>query len=1040
MQLLRSFIYLVLLILAHFFNQFSAVAQRVNQPVDPSFYEGYKWRNLGPNRGGRSLSSIGSPGRVNEYYFGATGGGLWKTIDGGNDWFPVTDGQIKSSSIGAVAVAETNPDIVYIGGGETQLRGSITQGEGVYKSIDGGKNWRDLGLKETQAISRIRVHPTNPDIVYVAALGHPYGENEQRGVFRSVDGGNHWQKVLYVSDRAGAADLIIDRTNPKILYASTWQVYRKAWKMWGGGPDSKLFKSLDGGDTWIELTKNPGMPEGPIGKIGVTVSPADPNRIWAVVEANEGGIFRSDDGGWTWLRVNSERKLRQRAFYYSRIYADPLDRETVYGLNVQFWKSTDGGVTFDEEIKVPHGDNHDLWIDPNNPLRMISSNDGGGTVSLNGGKSWTEEDYPTTQFYHVMTTSDVPYHVAGAQQDNSTLAMPSDGWSHRQARGPNHGWYYPVGGGESGWIIQSPTNPDVFYAGSQGALLTRYNRKTGQNRDIQVYPRFFSGEPSSALPERWQWTFPIMFSPLDDQVMYTCSQHVWKTTNDGQTWEKISPDLTYADPATLGVTGGVITKDMNGPEIYATVFALAPSNHDVNTIWAGSDDGKVHITRNGGKKWVDITPKELPKFSRVSIIEESKFKPGTLYLAANRYQTDDRKPYVFKTNDFGKTWTKIAIGIEPGHFARAIREDLVKAGLLYLATEHGVYVSFNDGAMWQSLQLNLPDTPIRDLVLRDNDVVLGSHGRGFWILDDIIPFRSAAAVNPADEVLLYPPSDPIRGIYPAKIQYYLKEQVDSVHIDLLDPNGMLIHSFSGYTPEYVPDPNISKWMRGGSTVPTTAKGLNTFTWDLRYPGATSFDGMIIWSARPQRGPLAPLGNYQVKIRVGSVQKTETFEIKIDPNLEKITPSDLQLQFDLAIQIRNQTSSANEAVIQIRSLRNQLEALMKHQELSALNTSVQEIIEKTRGIEETLYQVKNQSNQDPLNFPIKLNNRLASLRRSVENGQARPTDAAYVVFDELKGALTQLLTQLDTLLSEDLNRLNDAFMAQGFKAIEIKNAP
>jgi len=1040
MQLLRPLIYLVLLISAHFFNQFDAMAQKVNQPVDPSFYEGYKWRNIGPNRGGRSLSSTGSPGRINEYYFGATGGGLWKTIDGGNDWFPVTDGQIKSSSIGAVAVAETNPDIVYIGGGETQLRGSITQGEGVYKSTDGGKNWRDLGLKETQAISRIRVHPTNPDIVYVAALGHPYGENEQRGVFRSVDGGNHWQKILYVSDRAGAADLIIDRTNPKILYASTWQVYRKTWKMWGGGPDSKLFKSLDGGDTWIELTKNPGMPEGPIGKIGVTVSPADPNRIWAVVEANEGGIFRSDDGGWTWKCVNSERKLRQRAFYYSRIYADPLDRETVYGLNVQFWKSTDGGITFDEEIKVPHGDNHDLWIDPNNPLRMISSNDGGGTVSVNGGKSWTKEDYPTSQFYHVMTTSDVPYHVAGAQQDNSTLAMPSDGWGHMQARGPNDGWYYPVGGGESGWITQSPTNPDVFYAGSQGALLTRYNRKTGQKRDIQVYPRFFSGEPSSALPERWQWTFPIMFSPLDDQVMYTCSQHVWKTINDGQTWEKISPDLTYADPATLGVTGGVITKDMNGPEIYATVFALAPSNHDVNTIWAGSDDGKVHITRNGGKKWVDITPNELPKFSRISIIEESKFKPGTLYLAANRYQTDDREPYVFKTNDFGKTWEKITIGIESGHFARAIREDLVQEGLLYLATEHGVYVSFNDGEMWQSLQLNLPDTPIRDLVLRDNDVVLGSHGRGFWILDDIIPFRSAEAVNPSDDILLYPPSDPIRGIYPAKIQYYLKEQVDTVYIDLLDPNGELIHSFSGFTPEYVPDPNISRWMRGGSTVPTTAKGLNTFTWDLRYPGATSFDGMIIWSARPQRGPLAPLGNYQVKIRIGAIQKTETFEIKIDPNLEEITPSDLQLQFDLAMQIRNQTSLANEAVIQIRSLRNQLEALMKHQELSAINNSVQEIIQKTQSIEESLYQVKNQSNQDPLNFPIKLNNRLASLRRSVENGQARPTDAAYVVFDELKGALKQLLIQLDTLLSEDLNRLNDAFMAQGFKAIEIKKAP
>jgi photosystem II stability/assembly factor-like uncharacterized protein len=501
--------------------------------------------------------------------------------------------------------------------------------------------------------------------------------------------------------------------------------------MWGGGPDSKLWKSVDGGDTWTDLTSNPGMPEGPIGKIGVTVSPVDANRVWAIVEANEGGVFRSDDAGKTWEKVNDERKLRQRAFYYSRLFADPVDRETVYGLNVDFWKSTDGGKTFDTEITVPHGDNHDLWIDPSNPLRMISSNDGGGVVSINGGKTWTEEDYPTTQLYHVMTTSDVPYHVAGAQQDNSTLAMPSEGWDHMMGRGPGHGWHYAVGGGESGWITQSPTNSDIFYAGSQGALLTRYNRKTGQTRDIQVYPRFFSGEPASALPERWQWTFPIMFSPLDPKTMYTTSQHVWKTTNDGQTWEKISPDLTYADPETLGKTGGVITMDMNGPEIYATVFALAPSMYDVNTIWAGSDDGKVHITRDGGKNWADITPEDLPKFSRISIIDEGKFNPGTLYLAANRYQVDDRQPYVFKTEDYGKSWTKIITGIEDGHFARAIREDLQKPGLLYLATEHGVYVSFNDGEMWQSLQLNLPDTPIRDLVLKNDDVVLGSHGRGF---------------------------------------------------------------------------------------------------------------------------------------------------------------------------------------------------------------------------------------------------------------------------------------------------------------------
>ncbi|MDP5060949.1 MAG: hypothetical protein NWP64_03445 [Maribacter sp.] len=654
----KKYYLLLAFTLVAFSSSFAQKKSKTNTAtITTDFYENLEWRNIGPVRGGRSLGSAGSPSRPNEYYFGATGGGLWKTTDGGNEWKPVTDGQITSSSVGAVAVAESNPDIVYIGMGEVQLRGSITQGDGVYKTIDGGETWRHLGLKETQAVSRIRIHPSNPDIVYVAALGHPYGDNEERGVFKSTDGGKTWNKTLYVSDKAGAVDLIIDRNNANILYASTWEVQRKAWKMWGGGPGSKLWKSTDAGETWTDLSKNPGMPEGPLGKIGVTVSPAVSNRIWAVVEANEGGVFRSDDAGQTWERTNDERKLRQRAFYYSRIYADPLDKDIVYGLNVDFWKSTDGGKTFDIEIKVPHGDNHDLWIDPNNPDRMISSNDGGGIVSINGGKTWTEEDYITTQLYHVMTTNDVPYHVAGAQQDNSTIAVPSDGWEHMQARGQGDGWAYAVGGGESGWITQHPKNLDIFYAGSQGALLTRYDRSNGQSRDIQVYPRFFSGEPASALPERWQWTFPIMFAPQDSNVMYTCSQHVWKTTDDGQSWEKISPDLTYADPTTLGKTGGIITMDMNGPEIYATVFALAPSNHDINTIWAGSDDGKIHITRDGGKNWADITPKDLPKFSRVSIIDESIHNPGTLYVAANRYQVDDRQPYVFKTHDYGKTWT-----------------------------------------------------------------------------------------------------------------------------------------------------------------------------------------------------------------------------------------------------------------------------------------------------------------------------------------------------------------------------------------------
>jgi photosystem II stability/assembly factor-like uncharacterized protein len=1007
-------------------------------PIDKSFYEGLEWRNIGPYRGGRSLGCTGSPGRPNEYYFGATGGGLWKTTDGGTEWAPVTDGQLTSSSVGAVAVAETNPDIVYIGMGEVQLRGSITQGDGVYKTKDGGKTWRHLGLKETQAVSRIRIHPTNPDIVYVAALGHPYGDNEERGVFRSKDGGNSWQKVLYVSPKAGAVDLIIDRNDPNVLYASTWQVYRKAWKMWGGGPDCKLWKSTDGGDTWTDLTNNPGMPAPPIGKIGVTVSPADSNRVWAIVEANEGGVFRSDDGGKTWERTNDERKLRQRAFYYSRIYADPWDKETVYCLNTGFYKSTDGGKTFGTTIEVPHGDNHDLWIDPNNPDRMINSNDGGANVSINQGKSWTEQDYITTQLYHVMATSDVPYHVAGAQQDNSTIAMPSDGWEHMQARGPNHGWYYAVGGGESGWITQHPVNKDIFYAGSQGALLTRYDRSNGQSRDIQVYPRFFSGEPASALPERWQWTFPIMFAPQDPNVMYTCSQHVWKTTNDGQTWEKISPDLTYADPSTLDKTGGIITMDMNGPEIYATVFALAPSFHDINTIWAGSDDGKINITRDGGKSWTDITPKDLPKFSRVSIIEESRHRPGTLFVAANRYQVDDRQPYVFKTHDYGKTWTKIVKGIETGHFARAVREDPVRQGLLFLATEHGVYFSMNDGELWQSLQLKLPDTPIRDLVIKDNDVVLGSHGRGLWILDDILPLRQYTDSMLERSAVLFEPADAIRGIGDASIQYYLKQQQDTITFEILDANDRLIDTFTGSKPQYEKDPDLPWWEQGGSSKPTTAKGINTFSWDLRYPGAKTFEGMIIWSAQPERGPKAPLGIYKVRMKTKDSEQTHGFKILIDPNLKGITEADLQEQFELANNIMKKTSAANESVIKIRAIRKQINSSKDKVGTADFEKTIEPLLVQLAQIEESLYQVKNQSGQDPLNFPIKLNNRLAALRRSVEDGDAKPTDGAYLVFDELSAELETQLSNLEASLKQHLPLVNAVLGKVGSPPIEVSN--
>jgi len=1006
---------------------------------DAERFSSYEWRNIGPVRGGRSLSCTGSPGRPNEYYFGATGGGLWKTSDAGVTWFPVTDGKITSSSVGAVAVAETNPDVIYIGGGETQLRGSITQGDGVYKSTDGGKTWRHLGLRETQAISRIRVHPTNPDIVYVGALGHPYGENEERGVFRSTDGGNTWEKVLYVSSKAGAADLIIDRTNPKVLYASIWQVYRKAWMMWGGGPDSGLYKSENGGDTWIELTENPGMPERPIGKIGVTVSPADPRRVWAIVEAGDGGVFRSDDGGASWTRTNSDRKLRQRAFYYSRVYADPWDRDTVYGLNTGFYKSTDGGKTFDTVIYPPHGDNHDLWIDPNNPQRMCNANDGGGNVSINGGETWTEQDYITTQLYHVMTTKDYPYHVCGAQQDNTTVCVPSDDWGNMLVSfGANHGWKYAAGGGESGYITQHPTDLDVFYAGSQGALLTRYDRSNGQIRDIQVYPRFFSGEPADSLPERWQWTFPIVFSPLDENILYTCSQHVWKTVNDGQSWEKISPDLTLADPETLGETGGVITMDMNGPEIYATVFALVPSFHDVNTIWAGSDDGIVHVTRDGGKNWSNITPPDMEKFSRVSIIDESRHRPGTAYVAANRYQVDDREPYVWRTRDYGKTWTKIVSGVQPGHFARAVREDPIREGLLFLGTEHGAYVSFDAGDRWQSLQLNLPDTPIRDLVITDYDVVLGTHGRGFWILDDIGPLREMKPEHYEAPLHVFGARRGVRGVDNAAIHYMLKDPVEKMTVEILDAQGQVIRTVSGTAEdEEKPRPRATFWGPPPPPPPSVHSGLNLFEWDGRTEGAVVFEGMIIWSGRPARGPNASPGQYQARFTAGELTQTVSFDLEMDPRYKGVTTADLEEQFKLAVQIRDKTSAANEAVIQIRRIREQVNERLENSTDPALKEAADTLLEKTAAIEEELYQVKNRSGQDPLNFPIRLNNRLASLRRSVETGDAKPTAGAYKVFEELAAELKGHLSNLEQALDTDLAKVNRELQRLSLKVVEAE---
>ena len=922
-----------------------------------------EWRNIGPDRGGRSIAVSGSSSRINEYYFGAVGGGLWKTIDGGQTWKPVTDGQLKSSSVGAVAVSNSNPDVVYIGMGETELRGNIMQGDGVYKSIDAGKTWEHIGLEETQAISKIRVHPTNPDIVYVAALGHPYGENPERGVFKSTDGGKNWNKILFKSTKAGAIDLVMDANNPDVLYSTFWQVYRTPYKMLGGGPDCGIYKTIDGGKSWEDISENSGLPSRPLGKIGITVSPVNSNRLWALVEANDGGVYTSDDAGSTWLLINDERKLRQRAFYYSRIYADPKDENTVYALNTGFYKSVDGGKTFDKRIIVPHGDNHDLWIDPQNPMRMVNANDGGGCVSVNGGESWTDLDFPTSQFYHIMVTRDFPYMICGAQQDNSTMCIPSEGWNFKQARGPHKQYYYAIGGGESGYISQHPNKLDWFYAGSQGALLTKYDRSNGYRRDIQVYPRFFSGEPSSALPERWQWTFPIVFSPLNANKLYTCSQHVWVSEDDGQSWTKISPDLTYADPNTLGDTGGIITNDMNGPEIYATVFALAPSNYDENVIWAGSDDGLVHITTDHGKTWQNITPKDMPKDTRISIIEESTHNPGTAYIAAKRYQMDDRKPYIWKTSDYGKTWDLIVNGIRKDDFIHVVREDLIVSGLLYAGGEHGVWVSYDNGDNWSSLSLNMPDTQISDLIVTDKDIVVGTHGRSIYILDDISPIREMSEVD-LNKPHLYDTYYAARRVQNAEIKYYLPDDATSLNIKILDQKGNVVLEKEGLIEKDASEEE-SSWYGSDNKNPSMKKGLHTYIWNLRYPGATEFEGMIIWSARPQLGPIAPPGKYIIEMTINNEKYETSVDLIKDPRIH-VSDDDINVQFNFAMEIRNQTDLANRSVIEIRNMKVHLDSIISKKS-SNRSAKIKMLISKLEIIESSIYQVKNQSGQDPLNF-------------------------------------------------------------------------
>jgi photosystem II stability/assembly factor-like uncharacterized protein len=999
---------------------------------------------------------------------GTTGGGVFKSINAGQSWAPVTDNYF-GGTIGAIAVSTSSPDVVYVGGGEYPIRGNVSHGDGMWKTTDGGKTWAFIGLGETRQIADIVVNPTNADLVYVGVLGHVWAPNPERGVFRSKDGGKTWEKILFRNDSTGVVDLVMDPGNPSVLYAGLWQAGRTPWLLSSGGKGSGMFKTTDGGDHWTEITRNPGLPEGIWGNIGITVSGGNSNRMWANIEADSGGVFRSDDGGATWQRTNADRNLRQRAWYYTKIHADSKDTNVVYDNNVSFMKSIDAGKTFRPVRGMSHGDSHDLWIDPKNNQRMIESDDGGAEVSVDGGRTWSDEDFATAQFYHVIATNHFPYHICGAQQDNSTLCGPSRGSLDISD-------WLEAGGGESGWIASRGDEPDIVYAGSYGNLLTRKDLRTGISVNVNPWPDNPMGHPAMDLKYRFQWTFPIIVSTHNPNVVYAGSNVVHKSTNGGKSWTTISPDLTYHDPATLGNSGGPLTKDQTSIEYYSTVFVIEESPVAATTLWTGSDDGKVYLTRNGGAKWTDVTPKDMAKYTRVSSIDASKFGECIAYVAANRFQLDDDKPYLWKTADCGAHWSRIDAGITTTEFTRVVREDPGKRGLLVAGTERGAWYSTDDGSHWRSLRLNLPIVPVHDLVFKDGDIVVATHGRSFYIMDDITTLEQMTDPIAAESAHLFHPRDQYRlatgggfgggggrgGSAPAQltpenapvhptgqnppagvvVQYWLGAANDTVALDFLDATGKLIRGYSSKadsaaTPAAPPEDGFF----GPPPAPRVPnkRGVNTFVWNMRYPDASTFPGMILWAAGVT-GPLVPPGTYKTRLTVnGKPIATETFKVLPDPRI-KATLADWQEQSRVALAIRDRFSEANDAVKDIRRIKSELTDREKkipaaqQSQFAALSTPFATALSE---VEDSLYQTKNRSGQDPLNYPIRLNNRIGALLGVVQSADGRPTQQTYDVDKVLSVELNKDMTKLRATINATLPKINTLLRAAGLKEIESK---
>ena len=987
-----------------------------------------KYRSIGPFRGGRSCAVTGVPGKPMTFYFGSTGGGVWRTDDGGSSWRNISDGYF-GGSVGSIAIAPSDPNVIYVGGGEKTLRGNFSHGDGIWKSVDGGETWEFAGLEDSRQVPRVRIHPKDPNIVFVAALGHASGPNQQRGVFRTTDGGENWKRVLFANDEAGAIDLIIDPSNPRVVYASTWRVKRNHFSLESGGEGSALWKSTDGGDTWTDISRNKGLPQkSTLGIIGITVSPVDSNRLWAMVEANDGGLFRSDDAGKTWRKINDERKLRQRAWYYTRVCADSQNRDKVYVLNVQFHRSNDGGKTF-SSIRTPHGDHHDLWIDPDEPQRFIVADDGGAQVTYNDGVNFsTYLNQPTAQFYRVTTDNHFPYRIYGAQQDNSTVRILSRGG--RGSIGERD--WEPTAGGESGHIAIHPENPEIVYGGSYGGYLGRRNHETGENRNINIWPDNPIGRPISEVKYRFQWNFPIFFSPHDPNTIYSAAQVLFKSTNEGQSWEPISPDLTRDDKTKQGASGGPITKDNTGVEVYCTIFAAAESHLEKGLLWCGSDDGLIHVSKDAGENWDNVTPPDLPEWTQINSIEVHPTKKGGLYVAGTRYKLDDYKPYLMKTDDYGETWTMIDNGIDPSHFTRVIRADPDREGLLYAGTERGVYVSFDDGSNWESLQLNLPIVPVTDMAIKEQDLIVATQGRSFWVLDDLTQLHQWNDDLAREDLHLFEPRPVIRGLGGGSgeasstrganpkggvpIRFMVRDVTEDTEasVEITDADGELVKRYSTK-----PDKNKDE------SELKLESGLNEFFWNTRYAAAETFDGMVLWAGGTQ-GPSAQPGKYTVTLSLGEDSTTSEFEIMKDPRLE-IADEEYKAQFEFLLGIRDKLTETHVAIKQIRDVRKQINVLKKRlgddEDYKELIEQGDDIVKRMTEIEETLYQTKSRSSQDPLNFPIRLNNRLSGLVSVVSSADGAPTKQAIEVHDLVVTEIDENLEMLSKILEGDLKKFN-----------------